>query len=89
MYRKGMGESFTYSHSKKPQGDNSGLMDGLWTGWDNWFVAGLGHPWLWVRSWHKVADFHDAENQQRPCRIIMWHVKTILSAGLAWIISTN
>ncbi|GFU93433.1 hypothetical protein TNCV_2728201 [Trichonephila clavipes] len=40
-----------------------------------WFVAGLPHPRLRVRFRPKSVDFHDAENRQRPCRMIMRHVK--------------
>ncbi|GFS54830.1 hypothetical protein TNCV_3575641 [Trichonephila clavipes] len=36
----------------------------------------------------QVGDFHDAENRQRPCRIIIWHVKDPLSVCLAWALST-
>ncbi|GFX88999.1 transposable element Tcb2 transposase [Trichonephila clavipes] len=32
-------------------------------------------------------DFHDAENRQRSCCMIMQHVKHPLSACLAWVLS--
>ncbi|GFX09880.1 hypothetical protein TNCV_3565581 [Trichonephila clavipes] len=48
------------------------------TGWLSWFVAGLLHPRLLVQPRPKSVDFHDAENRQRPCRMIMRHVKNPL-----------
>ncbi|GFV72982.1 hypothetical protein TNCV_1734501 [Trichonephila clavipes] len=50
----------------------------LSTGWRNWFVAGLLPLRLRVRPQPKSVDFHDAENRQRPCRMIMRHVKNPL-----------
>ncbi|GFW89898.1 hypothetical protein TNCV_2979941 [Trichonephila clavipes] len=44
------------------------------SGWRGWFVDGLMYPWLRVRPRTKPVDFHDAENQQRPCRTIIRHV---------------
>ncbi|GFV53384.1 hypothetical protein TNCV_4502651 [Trichonephila clavipes] len=38
-------------------------------------VAGLPYLRLRVRPWPMLVDFHDAENQQRPCRMIIRHVK--------------
>ncbi|GFS50904.1 hypothetical protein TNCV_4847981 [Trichonephila clavipes] len=43
-------------------------------GWRGWFVAGLLYPRLRARPRPKSMDFHDAENRQRPCRIIIWHI---------------
>ncbi|GFV48395.1 hypothetical protein TNCV_3026651 [Trichonephila clavipes] len=34
-------------------------------------------------------DFHDAENRQRPCRMIMRHVKNLSIARLAWVLSAK
>ncbi|GFV66063.1 hypothetical protein TNCV_1440701 [Trichonephila clavipes] len=48
------------------------------TGWRSWFVDGLLPPRLWVRSRPNLVDFHDAENRQRPCRMIMRHLKNPL-----------
>ncbi|GFW81318.1 hypothetical protein TNCV_376661 [Trichonephila clavipes] len=36
---------------------------------------------------NKLVDFHNAENQQWPCRMIMRHVKDQLSTCLAWVLS--
>ncbi|GFY36620.1 uncharacterized protein TNCV_28241 [Trichonephila clavipes] len=44
-------------------------------GWRGWFVAGVPPPRLQVRPRPKSVDFRDAENQQRPCRMIIWHVE--------------
>ncbi|GFW25615.1 transposable element Tcb2 transposase [Trichonephila clavipes] len=44
-------------------------------GWRSWFIDGLLHLRLRVRPRPKSVDFHDAENRQRPCRMIMQHVK--------------
>ncbi|GFY25391.1 hypothetical protein TNCV_2485111 [Trichonephila clavipes] len=44
----------------------------------SWFVAILVRPSLRVKPLPKSADFHDAENRQRPCRMIMRHVKDFL-----------
>ncbi|GFW99787.1 hypothetical protein TNCV_3420161 [Trichonephila clavipes] len=35
------------------------------------------------------VDFHDAETRQRPYRMIMWHVKNLLSTYLAWVFSAK
>ena len=40
-------------------------------------------PRLRVRSPAQPPNFRDAENSQRPCRMIMRHVKDPLSAHLA------
>ncbi|GFS68604.1 hypothetical protein TNCV_4585031 [Trichonephila clavipes] len=32
---------------------------------------------------------HDAENRQRPCRMIMRHVKDLQNASLAWLLSAK
>ncbi|GFT30111.1 hypothetical protein TNCV_1470211 [Trichonephila clavipes] len=37
----------------------------------------------------KSVDFHDAENRQRPCHMIMYHVKDPLSACLAWVLAAK
>ncbi|GFU44162.1 hypothetical protein TNCV_3383361 [Trichonephila clavipes] len=37
----------------------------------------------------KLADFHDAKSRQRPCRMIMQHVKDLLSVSLAWVCRQN
>ncbi|GFY05150.1 hypothetical protein TNCV_3270221 [Trichonephila clavipes] len=58
-------------------------------GWCSWFVAGLVRPSLWVRILPKSVDFHNAENQQWPCRMIMQNVKDSLSACLAWVLSAK
>ncbi|GFV58524.1 hypothetical protein TNCV_4933091, partial [Trichonephila clavipes] len=39
------------------------------------FVAALLHIRLRVRPKPKSVDYHDAENRQRPCRMIIRHVK--------------
>ncbi|GFX74472.1 hypothetical protein TNCV_3213591 [Trichonephila clavipes] len=44
-------------------------------GWRGWFVTGLLHPRLRVRSRPKSEDFHDAENRQWLCCGIIQHVK--------------
>ncbi|GFV01945.1 ras-specific guanine nucleotide-releasing factor RalGPS2 [Trichonephila clavipes] len=54
-----------------------------------WFVAGLLHLRLRVQPRPKSVDFHDAENRQRPCRILIRHVKNPLSACLAWVLSAK
>ncbi|GFV93539.1 hypothetical protein TNCV_1988511 [Trichonephila clavipes] len=46
--------------------------------WHSWFVAGLVCLSLRVRL--QTKEFHDAENQQRPCRMIIRHVKHSSSA---------
>ncbi|GFW42184.1 hypothetical protein TNCV_1206401 [Trichonephila clavipes] len=58
-------------------------------GWRTWFVAGLVRLRLRVRPQPKLVDFHDAENRQWPCRMIMRHVKDPLSASLAWVLSAT
>ncbi|GFV76877.1 hypothetical protein TNCV_689481 [Trichonephila clavipes] len=40
-------------------------------GWIGWLVR----PRLRVRPLLKSVDFHYAENRQRPCRMIIQHVK--------------
>ncbi|GFT98771.1 hypothetical protein TNCV_3792161 [Trichonephila clavipes] len=40
-----------------------------------WFVVGLLYRRLRVRPQPKSVDFHDAGNRQRPCRMIIRHVK--------------
>ncbi|GFV82704.1 hypothetical protein TNCV_4146721 [Trichonephila clavipes] len=55
--------------------DNSSNKSPKWRGW---LVAGLLYPWLRrlrVRPRPKWMDFHDAENRQRLCRMIIRHVK--------------
>ncbi|GFU80526.1 hypothetical protein TNCV_534001 [Trichonephila clavipes] len=37
----------------------------------------------------KLVDFHVAENRQRPCRVVMWHVKGPQSACLALVLSAK
>ncbi|GFV72582.1 hypothetical protein TNCV_3066511 [Trichonephila clavipes] len=44
-------------------------------------VAGSSMP--------KSVKFHDAENRQRPCRMIIRHVKYHWSICLAWLISAK
>ncbi|GFW92762.1 uncharacterized protein TNCV_1735551 [Trichonephila clavipes] len=44
-------------------------------GWRGRFVTGLLRLWFRVRPRPKSVGFHDAENRQRPCRMIAWHVK--------------
>ncbi|GFV61555.1 hypothetical protein TNCV_4543871 [Trichonephila clavipes] len=58
-------------------------------GWRCWFVTGLVRLNLWIRP-SKSVDFHDAENRQHPCRMIVRHVKdpwspclTLFSAKLS------
>ncbi|GFV19026.1 uncharacterized protein TNCV_4759111 [Trichonephila clavipes] len=46
-----------------------------WTGWRS--VADFVRPSLRVRPRPKSMDFHDAENRQRPCQVIIWHVLKI------------
>ncbi|GFU88371.1 hypothetical protein TNCV_3744861 [Trichonephila clavipes] len=55
-------------------------------GWRSWFVAGLLHPWFRVQPRLKSVYFHDAENRQRPCRMIMRHIKNLQSVCLAWVL---
>ncbi|GFX03758.1 hypothetical protein TNCV_2113301 [Trichonephila clavipes] len=43
--------------------------------WCVCFIAGLLHPMLWARLRPKLMDFHDAENRQWPCRMIVRHGK--------------
>ncbi|GFV63108.1 hypothetical protein TNCV_1345671 [Trichonephila clavipes] len=59
------------------------------TGCRSWFVACLLPLSLWVQSWLKSGDFHDAENRQLPCRMIMRHVKNPLTACLSWVLSAK
>ncbi|GFT01805.1 hypothetical protein TNCV_4206021 [Trichonephila clavipes] len=47
-------------------------------GWRSWFVVDLLHPRLRVRPRPKSVDFYDAENRQRPCRMIKRHAKNPL-----------
>ncbi|GFW28033.1 hypothetical protein TNCV_769131 [Trichonephila clavipes] len=54
--------------------------------WSDWFVAGCLHLRLRVRPQTKSVDFHDAENRQRPCRMIIQHVKDPSSVCLAWVL---
>ncbi|GFU80358.1 hypothetical protein TNCV_3521321 [Trichonephila clavipes] len=63
--------SLNHNHTSKPAERRS------------WFVAGLLHLRLRVRPRPISVDFHDAENRQRPYRMIMQHVKDPLSASLA------
>ncbi|GFV60282.1 hypothetical protein TNCV_3469181 [Trichonephila clavipes] len=48
--------------TRHPPGWRSGL-----------FVAGRLLSWLWIRPQPKSLNFHDAENRQCPCRIVIWH----------------
>ncbi|GFU83659.1 hypothetical protein TNCV_1411971 [Trichonephila clavipes] len=48
------------------------------TGWRGWFITVLLNLRFRVRPRPKSVDFHDAENRQRPCRMIMRHVKNCL-----------
>ncbi|GFT64878.1 hypothetical protein TNCV_2256921 [Trichonephila clavipes] len=43
--------------------------DWLSAGWRSWLGTGLVCPSLRVRPQSKLADFLDAENRQRPCRV--------------------
>ncbi|GFW19790.1 uncharacterized protein TNCV_3560931 [Trichonephila clavipes] len=47
----------------------------LHAGRRGWFVVGLVRPRVRVRPRHKSVDFHDAEYRQRPCCMVMRHVK--------------
>ncbi|GFW46886.1 putative transposable element [Trichonephila clavipes] len=47
-------------------------------GWRGWFVAGLSYPRLWVRPQPKLVDFHDAENRQWPCRMIIRRIALLV-----------
>ncbi|GFW69685.1 hypothetical protein TNCV_1883291 [Trichonephila clavipes] len=58
-------------------------------GWSSWFVTGLLYSRLQVQPRHKSVDFHDAENGQRPCRMIIRHVKNPLSIRLASMLSAK
>ncbi|GFS60213.1 hypothetical protein TNCV_2827161 [Trichonephila clavipes] len=55
----------------------------------SWFVAGLLFPKLRVRPWPKSVDVPDAENRQRPCRMIKRLVKDLLSVCLTWMLSAK
>ncbi|GFW98990.1 hypothetical protein TNCV_1782091 [Trichonephila clavipes] len=44
---------------------------------------------LRVRPQRKSVDFHDAENRQRTCRIIIRHVKDPKRVCLAWVLSAK
>ncbi|GFW63861.1 hypothetical protein TNCV_3744651 [Trichonephila clavipes] len=52
-------------------------------GWVTWLV-------YCCPSAPKVAamsvDFHDAENRQWPCRMIMWRVKDPYNVYVAWVL---
>ncbi|GFX30486.1 hypothetical protein TNCV_3461371 [Trichonephila clavipes] len=54
-----------------------------------WFVAGLLHLRLRIQLRPKSVDFHEAENRQWPCRMVMRHVKDPYSACLACISSAK
>ncbi|GFV86491.1 hypothetical protein TNCV_2156841 [Trichonephila clavipes] len=54
-----------------------------------WFLAGLLHARLRVRSQPKTVGFHDAENLQWVYRMIIRHVKNIWSVCLVWILSAK
>ncbi|GFX66788.1 hypothetical protein TNCV_3048861 [Trichonephila clavipes] len=58
-------------------------------GWRGWFVAGFLHPRLRGRLRPKSMDFHDAENRQRSCHMIIRPVKDPLSVYLAWMFSAK
>ncbi|GFW95345.1 hypothetical protein TNCV_2970671 [Trichonephila clavipes] len=49
----------------------------------SWFVVGLLYPRLRVRPRPKSMHFPNAENRQRPCRMIKRHEKDPLSVRLA------
>ncbi|GFU82543.1 hypothetical protein TNCV_4790941 [Trichonephila clavipes] len=40
-------------------------------GWRGWFATDLMQPRFRAQHWPKSVDFHDAENRQRPCRMII------------------
>ncbi|GFW10947.1 hypothetical protein TNCV_4459221 [Trichonephila clavipes] len=54
-----------------------------------WFVAGFLHSRFRVRPRPKLVDFHDAEIRQRPCRMIIQHVKDPQNVCLAWMLSAK
>ncbi|GFW25192.1 hypothetical protein TNCV_2262501 [Trichonephila clavipes] len=61
-------------------------------GWHGWFVAGLLHPRLRVRLRSKPVDFPDAENRQRPCRMIIRKIDAkdpLERACLVWVLSAK
>ncbi|GFW33811.1 hypothetical protein TNCV_3588971 [Trichonephila clavipes] len=61
----------------------------VWNVWfeiTSWYGAGLVRPSLRVRPLPKSLDFHDAKNRQRPCRMIMRHVKGPKRARLVWVL---
>ncbi|GFT47078.1 hypothetical protein TNCV_3747341 [Trichonephila clavipes] len=53
------------------------------------FVIESNNFLLRVRPRPKSVDFHNAENRQRPCRMIIRHVKDPLSVYLAWMLSAK
>ncbi|GFV49892.1 hypothetical protein TNCV_1391741 [Trichonephila clavipes] len=57
--------------------------------WRSWFVVGHLYPRLLVRHRPKSVDFPDAQNRQRPCRMIIRHEKDPLSVRLAWMLSAK
>ncbi|GFV20092.1 hypothetical protein TNCV_4193911 [Trichonephila clavipes] len=60
-------------------------------GWRSWFVAGLLHLRLRVRTKPKSVDFHDVENRHRPCRQVrivraqVWASKFPVAIGIRLI----
>ncbi|GFT13037.1 hypothetical protein TNCV_431551 [Trichonephila clavipes] len=59
-------------------------------GWvRGWFVADILHPGLRVRPQPKSVDFQDAENRQRPSRMIKRHKKDPLNVCLASVLSAK
>ncbi|GFY16508.1 hypothetical protein TNCV_735371 [Trichonephila clavipes] len=55
-------------------------------GWRGWLVSGLLYPRLRARPRLKSVDFHDVENRQWPCRLIIRHEKHPLSVHLVWML---
>ncbi|GFV69618.1 hypothetical protein TNCV_4507331 [Trichonephila clavipes] len=87
-YQFRLEESYRYNtnlkarnHVEKLKIRGNALLDQP-AGKSSWFVAGLLPLRLRVRPWSMSVDFHDAENRQRPCRMIMRHVKNPLSVRL-------
>ncbi|GFV90432.1 uncharacterized protein TNCV_50071 [Trichonephila clavipes] len=51
-------------------------------GWCSWFVPGLVRLRVRFQPQPKSVEFHDAQNRQRSCRMIMRNVKYLLRASL-------
>ncbi|GFS95195.1 hypothetical protein TNCV_2705351 [Trichonephila clavipes] len=72
---RGSLERMVPAHVSSAPLDHGSKLEGQPAGWRGWSVAGILYSRLRVRPWLKSVDFHDAENRQRPCRLIIWHVK--------------